>query len=864
MADLTATLLGCQNPDATIRGQAEQALAQAEQSNYPEFALALATELATEGKDLTVRQLAGIHFKNLFVAKEAALQVQKHQKWQALDATQRSQIKATVIQTLVSAETVARHTAAQACAEIAAVELPYAEWAEFLPTLTQNVSSAEFADSIKISCLECLGFTCERISSIENIPEIATQITDGMLTTIVDGMRKERPDPIRLAATTALRNSLNFTRKNMETVAERNQIMQNICEATQSTSMDVRAAAYECIAQIAFLYYDKLKEYMEVLFNISLKTIETDEETVAIQAIEFWSTLCEEEIELIIEEDYGKTGPYSKECVRYVLAAVGRLVPLLTQTLTKQDEHADETEWNLSMAAATCLQLVAQTVEDPIVDVVAPFVQQHIQSENWRYREAATMAFSSILDGPSSEKIGPYVNQSIPLLLTALSDPNVLVKDTTAWTIGRICELHVRSIPAETFPTLVNGLSEKLLSESASVSSQSCFAIHNLAAAFADDDAAANTGTNALSKFMPTLLDRLMQVIDREDADESNLRVAAFEAVSVLVQNSAPDCLNLLKTLLPVIINRLQASFAIPALTNEDRERKEGIQGLLCCLLQVIVLKLQKEDVIPHADNIMTNLLQVLQLRNATCHEEAFSAISAVCDSLEADFEKYIQALAQFLVMGLKNFQNYHVCAIAVGLVGDVARNIESKILPYCNEIMTALVESLQNQYLHRSVKPPVLSCFGDIAMAIGGSFDHYLQVSIMMLMQASQTTAPDHDEELIEYVNQLREGILEAYAGIIQGLQDGNQADIILPYIQSIMMFLETLANDTTRDFEVIGKAAGLLGDIASALGRNVKDSLQKPYVGTLIELAYSSGDERTQETCTWAKGQIQSVLAM
>ena len=169
--------------------------------------------------------------------------------------------------------------------------------------------------------------------------------------------------------------------------------------------------------------------------------------------------------------------------------------------------------------------------------------------------------------------------------------------------------------------------------------------------------------------------------------------------------------------------------------------------------------------------------------------------------------------MSQFLVMGLKNFQNYHVCAIAVGLVGDVARNIEGKILPYCNDIMTALVESLQNQYLHRSVKPPVLSCFGDIAMAIGGSFDHYLQVAVMMLMQAAQTTAPDHDEELIEYVNQLREGILEAYAGIIQGLQDGNQADIILPYIQSIMMFLETLANDTTRDFEVIGKAAGLLG---------------------------------------------------
>ena len=603
--------------------------------------MALAVELATEGKDLTVRQLAGIHFKNLLVAKEESLQLQKHQQWQKIDAAQRSQIKATIIQTLVSTETIARHTAAQASAEIAAIELPYDEWKEFLPTLMQNVASADQPDPIKISCLECLGFTCERLSSLENVPEIAPTTTDGMLTTIVDGMRKERPDPIRLAATTALRNSLNFTRKNMDTLEERNQIMQNICEATQSSSLEVRAAAYECIAQIAFLYYDKLKEYMEVLFNISLQTIEKDEENVAIQAIEFWSTLCEEEMELIAEEDYCREKGISitKECVRYVLAALNRLVPLLTQTLTKQDEHADETEWNLSMAAATCLQLVAQTVEDPIVDAVAPFVQQHIQNENWRFREAATMAFSSILDGPSGEKIGPYVNQSIPLLLGALSDPHIMVKDTTAWTIGRICELHVRAIPQETFPLLVNGLSGKLLTESANVSSQACFALHNLAAAFADDDAAATSGTNALSTYMPNLLDLLIKVIDRDDADESNLRVAAFEALSVLIQNSAPDCLHLLKTMLPVIVNRLQASFNIPALTNEDKERKEGVQGLLCCLLQVIILKLQKEDVVPHADSIMTNLLQVLQLKNATCHEEAFSAISAVCDSLESDFE---------------------------------------------------------------------------------------------------------------------------------------------------------------------------------------------------------------------------------
>lgn len=627
--------------DANIRTQAEQALAQAEHSNYGQFALALANELATEGKDITVRQLAGIHLKNLYVAKEETLQQSKHQAWMSMDAQARSSVKTVLLQTIASKEAIARHTAAQACSEIAAVELPYSQWPEFLDTLMLNVTSPEISDPVKETSLECLGFTCERIGALDHVPDMDPAITDRMLTAIVEGIRADRPDSIRYSAATALRNSLLFTRKNMEVEAERNMIMKAICEAAQSPAINVRAAAFECIVQIAFQFYDKLGEYMQFIFGLTTNAMEKDEEKVALIAIEFWSTVCEEEIELIEEEiicrDNGEQP--SRYCMRYTAGALEKLGPLLTHIMTKQDEDADEDIWNLSMAAATCLSLVANTVEDAVVSVITPFIQQHIKSENWRYREAATMAFSSILEGPSSETMGPIVQQSIPILLQALSDPHNMVKDTTAWTIGRICGIHVRSIPSESFPMLVGGLLDKLMTESANVSSQSCYALHNLANAFSEDDSAANTGTNLLSQYMQPLLATLLQVTDREDADDNNLRVNAFEAISSLVLNSAPDVKHLLVSLLPVILERLHASFSVPALTNEDKERKEGIQGLLCSLIVVLVQKVEQSDIMTLADTIMQNLLQVLQVKNATCHEEAFSAIGSVCDKCGSAFE---------------------------------------------------------------------------------------------------------------------------------------------------------------------------------------------------------------------------------
>ncbi len=109
------------------------------------------------------------------------------------------------------------------------------------------------------------------------------------------------------------------------------------------------------------------------------------------------------------------------------------------------------------MGGVTCLKLASKICEDDIVQHIMPFVQMHIKSDNWRYKtdnwrykKAATMAFGSILEGPSSDVIRPQVNESIPILLTALSDANDLVKDTAMWTIGRICDLHYDQYPTTT------------------------------------------------------------------------------------------------------------------------------------------------------------------------------------------------------------------------------------------------------------------------------------------------------------------------------------------------------------------------------------------------------------------------------
>lgn len=68
--------------------------------------------------------------------------------------------------------------------------------------------------------------------------------------------------------------------------------------------------------------------------------------------------------------------------------------------------------------------------------LVQPNIEKKDNQEDWRNREAATFAFSSILEGPSYASLAAVVNAGLGFLLNATKDPNPMVRQTTAWTIG--------------------------------------------------------------------------------------------------------------------------------------------------------------------------------------------------------------------------------------------------------------------------------------------------------------------------------------------------------------------------------------------------------------------------------------------
>jgi len=237
--------------------------------------------------------------KNAFTAREFARHHDLQQKWVSLEEDTKKRVRELTLQALASSSSQAGQAASQVVASIAAIELPREQWPELMPTLVRNVG--EGGDHLKQSSLTTIGFICE--SQDAELRASLTQHSNAILTAVVQGARKEEPNPeVRLAAIYALGDSLEFVDSNFKNEGERNYIMQVICEATQAPDTRIQQGAFGCLNRIMALYYELMRFYMEkALFGLTIMGMKSEEEDVAKLAVEFWSTVCEEEI--AIEDD---------------------------------------------------------------------------------------------------------------------------------------------------------------------------------------------------------------------------------------------------------------------------------------------------------------------------------------------------------------------------------------------------------------------------------------------------------------------------------------------------------------------------------------------------------------------------------
>ncbi|KAI9276538.1 armadillo-type protein [Sporodiniella umbellata] len=862
--DITTLLSHSLSTDRIFRETATNQLETLAQENYSLYVASLCQIIATEDANDATRMSAGLAVKNSLIAKDFARREEFSKRWLSVPDELRSRVKHSILQSLGSPKNSVGQIAAQVIAAIASIELRFGGWNDLITIMFRYLETDNAA--LRQSTLQAIGYICESNDHVI----LATQ-SNALLTAIVQGARHEEPNPeVRLAAINALINSLGFIRENFGRGGERNFIMQVVCEATQSDNLELQVAAFQCLVRIMQLYYDSMSFYMEkALFGLTISGMNSNDERVALQAIEFWSTVCDEEISVkldIIEAQEAGKQP-TRRLYHFAELALADVLPNLLFLLTKQGEDYDEDDWTVAMGSATCLSLFSQCVGSMTISIVIPFIERNIRSENWRTREAAVMAFGSILDGPEPDILTPLVEQALPTLIQMMQDSVDQVRDTIAWTLGRVCELLVHCINYDIhLSDLINVLTLGL-KDSPRIVGNCCWSFINLASQLGPPLGTSAT-TSALSRFFEDIVFTLLQFTERAD-DVANCRTSAYEAVSTFVMYSADDCFNAVQKTCVIVLGRLERATANynQLVNSDDSSRFFELQSSLLGVLTGCVRRLGSQIGMV-SDRVMNAVFEliVIQSKHAnTTIEDSFLLVSATIGALEHNFNRYCQSFIPILSDGLKNTAEYQLCLISVGIVGDICRALGKEAAVYCNGLMKLLIVNLQDPTLHYSVKPVTLSCFGDIALSLGESFHRYLEITMTVLQQAGNMNADHDNREMVEYVHSLYEGTIDAYVGAIQGLSDTPFAENLVGYLPPIFDFVYKVAMEPLKGDSLMRCLIGIIGDLCEVFGADgqLKFLVNQEWVTELLKEARTNEQysKLTKETARWAREMVKRV---
>jgi importin subunit beta-1 len=919
VVDITSLLQAAQSPDANARTQAEAALKQLE-AQPSSFLLSLSSHLSNEANPVDTRRLAGarppppaalppaaaraLHrslttssslpaphhragliLKNTLDARDEAKKAALATQWAALAPEVAAQVRAHLLGALGSAAQETRHTAALVVAKVAAVDVPRGAWPELVPALLGGAAEAA-PPGAREAALEALGYVCEELGALEE-DYLDQSTVNAILTAVVAGARGAgAPPDVRLAATVALNNALEFAESNFSNAGERDYIMQVVCEATLAEGEPVRRAAWECLVRVAELHYGTLPAYMGDIFGLTQRAVRGDAEAVALQALEFWCTVAEEEAERAdaAADSDGDEADSSGVPVGghgFVRAALPQLAPLLLEQLTKQEEgaEAEDGAWNVAMAAGLALALAAQVAGDEVVPLVMPYVQENIQAsaaaEDWRRREAATFAFGSILEGPLPMTLASLAATGLPFLLSALRDAHPAVRNTTAWAVGRVLEfVHgAEGAPPLLTPANLPGVAAALLEASRDephVAEKACYAISKLAAGFAGAE------PSPLAPYFKDLVTALLAVVERPvgAAEAARLQTQAFEAVNEVVRAADAATLPLVAQLLPVAVVKLRGALA-GAGGEGGAERASEASGLLCGVVQVAVTRLTAEGegsqgaalALAHADAVVEALLTALVAPGGSHREDALLAAGAVTYAAGRGFTKYLPAFVPALQAALAAHADWQACEAAVGVLGDVCRAVEADVLPYAEPLVGALLGALQSEAVDRKLKPPMLGALGDVALAAGDGFDCFTPHVAQMLAGAAgmavAAAAAASDRAAADYVNDLRLGVLQAWTGLLNGLSRPAVDALLAPHVPGAVDFVGAIAADGEHRSEAAWRAAAaLLGDVASLVTGAGEVLRARPFVRPFLQHCAGQLPEAA-ESARWALSMVERAEA-
>lgn len=378
---------------------------------------------------------------------------------------------------------------------------------------------------------------------------------------------------------------------------------------------DVRKNVCRALVMLLEVRMDRLMPHMANIIEYMLIRTQDTDESVALEACEFWLSLAEQpicrevlgphlnrlvpilvrgmkysEIDIIllkgdVEED--DNVPDRDEDIRprfhkvrtHTIKASSNSNNTASTENGTSEQHDEEDEdyddgddestlsdWNLRKCSAAALDVLANVFRDELLPVLIPILKETLFHQEWDIKESGILALGAIAEGCMSGMLN-HLSELIPYLINCLNDKKALVRAITCWTLSRYSHWVVTQPHEMYLKPLMTELLKRILDANKRVQEAACSAFATL-----EEEACTE-----LVPYLGFILETLVFAFSKYQ--HKNLLIL-YDAIGTLADSvghhlNKPDYINML---MPPLIQKWNV------LKDEDKDLFPLLEVLCYCL----------------------------------------------------------------------------------------------------------------------------------------------------------------------------------------------------------------------------------------------------------------------------------------
>ncbi|WVQ79461.1 hypothetical protein IAT38_001560 [Cryptococcus sp. DSM 104549] len=436
-------------------------------------------------------------------------------------------VKSTVLVGLADPDQIVRQTVGTVVTSLISNEEP-GGWPEALDALLKGIGSSDI--NVVEGCFNSLQKICEDAPHKLDFQIQGADLLDHLVPQFIQFTGHHTPK-IRLYAFQILQSLLAI--RIPAVIANIDGYIRALFEKATDTSPDIRKCVCASLGLILGLRPDKLVPEMSNVVDYIAFCTNDDDETVALEACEFWLTFAEDSmlkeqlrpflpkiapllLKGMVYSDYDiavldiddidegiadkdqdiKPRNYSSKVHAHetndpaAQAKAAHSREGADKAFDEDDEEEEEDdddfyddedgmgEWNIRKCSAAGLDVMAVSFGADLLDILLPLLRDRLFSDEWTQKESGILALGAIAEGCIAG-LEPHLPQLIPFLISALDDKKALVRSITCWTLGRYASWCVQVAPEEPrqyFVPTMEGLLHMVLDGNKKVQEAGCSA----------------------------------------------------------------------------------------------------------------------------------------------------------------------------------------------------------------------------------------------------------------------------------------------------------------------------------------------------------------------------------------------------